>query len=130
MAAPIDRISGRSPKAMTNKEIMRVVNRYIGVSGGYLGDFSYRTHADFYPEYCDLEIDPTRVDGTTRERFITILSSVEPRQQARILRGVTERFPVGAGPDSRTEERGGVAPNHRKTGGRRAYLLSGAADKR
>lgn len=37
---------------MSMKEILRVVNRYIGVEGGYLVGFSYRTHADFYPEYC------------------------------------------------------------------------------
>jgi hypothetical protein len=46
---------------LTRLEIMRIVNRYIGVSGGYLGDFSYRTHADFYPEYCDLGINPYEV---------------------------------------------------------------------
>jgi hypothetical protein len=28
---------------LTNREIMRVVNRYIGVHAGYLGDFSYRS---------------------------------------------------------------------------------------
>ena len=30
-----------------------VVNRYIGLSGGYLGVFRYRTDADLYLEYCD-----------------------------------------------------------------------------
>lgn len=75
---------------------MRVVNRWIGVSGGYLGDFSYRTHSDFYPEYCDLDIDPYSVDGTTRERFISILGSLPPHDQAKVLRGVIERFPVTA----------------------------------
>lgn len=62
------------------------------MSGGYLGDFSYRTHADFYPEYCDLAIDPNDYEGTTRERFIQILSSQPPRDQAKILRGAIERF--------------------------------------
>jgi hypothetical protein len=52
---------------LTNQEVMKIVNRYIGVSGGYLGDFSYRTHADFYPEYCELDIDPNQHEGTTRE---------------------------------------------------------------
>jgi hypothetical protein len=79
---------------LTLGEVTQVVNRYIGVSGGYLGDFSYRTHAEFYPEYCDLEIDPYAYDGTTRERFIEILSSRSPRDQAKILAGVLERFPV------------------------------------
>ena len=85
---------------------MKIVNRYIGVTGGYLGDFSYRTHADFYPEYCDLEIDPHRYEGTTRQRFIAIISEQEPWVQARIVRGVTERFPVDgpASPPTRTKE--------------------------
>ena len=85
---------------------MKIVNRYIGVTGGYLGDFSYRTHADFYPEYCDLEIDPHRYEGTTRQRFIAIISEQEPWVQARVVRGVTERFPVDgpASPPTRTKE--------------------------
>jgi hypothetical protein len=98
----------RPANAMTDAEITRVVNRYIGVSGGYLGDFSYRTHADFYPEYCDLEIDPYAVDGTTRERFIAILSSLTPRDQAKVLRGVIERFPPDQGPDARQVAHAGL----------------------
>jgi hypothetical protein len=86
---------------LTDREITRIVNRYIGVSGGYLGDFSYRSHADFYPEYCDMEINPYAYEGTTRERFIAILSALEPRDQARILRGVLERFPPDQGPEAR-----------------------------
>lgn len=85
---------------------MRIVNRYIGVTGGYLGDFSYRTHADFYPEYCDLDIDPYQYEGTTRQRFIAIISGQEPWAQARIVRGVVDRFPVAGSdaPSTRTEE--------------------------
>jgi hypothetical protein len=49
---------GDTVAGLTRQEIARLVNRYIGVSGGYLGDFSYRTHAEFYPEYCDLDINP------------------------------------------------------------------------
>jgi len=98
----------RPANAMTDAEITRVVNRYIGVSGGYLGDFSYRTHADFYPEYCDLEIDPYSIEGTTRERFIAILSSLPPRDQAKVLRGVIERFPPDQGPDARRVAHAGL----------------------
>jgi hypothetical protein len=87
--------------ALTDREITRIVNRYIGVSGGYLGDFSYRSHADFYAEYCDMNVDPYAYEGTTRERFIAILSSREPRDQARILRGILERFPPDEGPETR-----------------------------
>jgi hypothetical protein len=81
--------------SLTPQEVMKVVNRYIGVADGYLGDFSYRTHAEFYPEYCDLDIDPNSYPGTTRERFIEILSTQPPRHQAKILRGVIDRFNEG-----------------------------------
>ncbi len=60
--------------SLTNPKIMKIVNRYIGVVNGYLGNFSYRTHAEFYPEYCELDIDPNQYKGTTRERFIEILN--------------------------------------------------------
>ncbi|MEA5532407.1 abortive infection family protein [Crocosphaera sp. XPORK-15E] len=91
---------------LTSTEIRKVVNRYIGVSGGYLGDFSYRTHADFYPEYCELDIDPNQYEGTTRERFIAILSGALPQAQAKIVHGVLARFQLNAPscPETRTEE--------------------------
>ena len=38
-------------------EIIRLVNGYIGVYSGYFGDFSYRTHSEFYPEYCEVDVD-------------------------------------------------------------------------
>lgn len=89
--------------SLTQQEVMKVVNRFIGVSGGYLGDFTHRTHAEFYPEYCDLDVDPETYVGTTRERFIEILSTRSARDQAKILRGLIERF--GDDPDhpSRSE---------------------------
>lgn len=79
---------------LNRKDISYVVNHYIGVTGGYLGDFSYRTHSDFYLEYCDLDIDPFVYDGTTRERFIRVLESSDARTQARILQGVLDKYPV------------------------------------
>ena len=86
---------------ITNSEIMKIVNRYIGVSGGYLGDFSYRSHAQFYPEYCDLDIDPNQYEGTTRERFIAILKESPPEIQAKILRGVIDKFAMAESPPER-----------------------------
>lgn len=81
--------------ALSEQDVMKVVNRYIGVDGGYLADFSYRTHTDFYPEYCDIyDIFPDELEGTTRKRFIAILSDQDPHRQAKILRGVLERFPA------------------------------------
>lgn len=89
---------------LTSGEINRIVNNYIGVNMGYLGDFSYRTHSEFYPMYCELDIDPNEWEGTTRLRFIEILKSQSPSDQVKILRGVLERFPLKApnAPNSRT----------------------------
>lgn len=79
---------------LKSSEIHWVVHSYIGVSGGYLGDFSYRTHREFYPAYCDLEIEPDDFPGrTTREKFLAILSSLRPREQAAVLRGVARKYP-------------------------------------
>lgn len=80
--------------SLSIQEITRLVNRYIGVSGGYLGDFSYRTHTEFYPEYCNLDIDPYQYEGTTRDRFIAILKASSPDIQAKIIQGVLQRFPL------------------------------------
>jgi hypothetical protein len=88
---------------LKNSEIHRVVYKYIGVSqDGYLADFRYRTHHQFYIEL-DLDIDPNLLGGTTRERFTKILSESRPEVQARILEGVLQRFPVGSS-DLRTEK--------------------------
>ena len=51
---------------LTHLEIMRIINLYIGVSGGYLGDFSYGTHADFYSKYVS-----ERRNAATTERLKT-----------------------------------------------------------
>lgn len=88
---------------LTKGEIIRIVKAYIGVSDGYLGDFSYRTHAEFYPEYCEVDIDPTEYTGTTRERFIAILERSDQTVQARILRGVLRKYPVDS-TNARTRE--------------------------
>jgi len=90
-------------KALKLSEISKLVNKYIGVSGGYLGDFTYRTHQEFYSEL-DLNIDPNHYSGTTRERFIKILRESSPNAQIRILEGILLRFPVGSS-SVRTQER-------------------------
>lgn len=81
---------------MLNKsEIYRLVNDYIGVSKGYLDGFSYRTHYEFYPYYCDLDINIADYEpGTTREKFIRILEEANPLIQAKILKGVFKKCPV------------------------------------
>jgi len=84
--------------------VLKLVNRYIGVNGGYLGDFTHRSHRDFYVEFCEVGVNADEFEGTTRQRFIAILSGTDPRVQAKILRGLIQRFPVGQpiAPESRT----------------------------
>lgn len=90
---------------MTRMEIMKLVNRYIGVAGGYLADFSYRTHADFYPEFCNLDINQYDMLGTTRERFIEIISKASPADQAKIVRGILAKYPADPSKlESRTKD--------------------------
>jgi very-short-patch-repair endonuclease len=79
---------------LTRPEIYKLVHEYIGVIDGYLGDFSYRTHTEFYPNYCDLDIDPNQYEGTTRERFLQILQKANPIEQAKIVKGILTKYPV------------------------------------
>lgn len=94
---------------MSNKisaiDIEKITKRYIGVRNGYLGDFSYASHKEFYPLYCNLSIDPNDFPGTTRERFVYILQNESPINQSKIIKGVLDRFPLTAEdkPNSRTE---------------------------
>jgi hypothetical protein len=88
---------------LTKFETSKLVNRYIGVEGGYLGDFSYKKHYDFYLDL-DLDIDPYKYEGTTRARFINILLESTPDVQARILEGILNRYPAGSS-ELRTQER-------------------------
>jgi|GEM_PF-1624733 len=90
-------------RRLTKFEVNKLVYRYIGVNSGYLGDFSYRKHHEFYLGL-DLDIDPNNYDGTTRERFIKILSESTQDVQARILDGILRRYPVGSS-ELRTQER-------------------------
>ena len=66
----------------------------MGVSGGYLADFSYKNHHEFYIDL-DLDIDPYQYDGTTRSDSSRYLECA-PRVQAKILEGVLARFPIGS----------------------------------
>jgi hypothetical protein len=84
-------------------EINKLVYKYIGVDGGYLGDFSYRSHHEFYTDL-GLDINPYDYEGSTRIRFMKILSESEPQVQARILDGILKRFPENSS-DLRTAER-------------------------
>ncbi len=85
----------RAALALKPLEIRRLVQNWIGVASGYLGDFSYASHEAFYVDL-KLPIDPSRYEGTTRARFSQILEESRPDVQATILGGVLQKYPIGS----------------------------------
>ncbi|MDP5273212.1 hypothetical protein [Chengkuizengella axinellae] len=105
---------------LSKGEIDLIVYGFIGVSSGYLGDFSYETHIKFYPEYCNLNIDPSIYEGSTKKRFIHILESSDSNTQSKILKGVLDKFPIipiskhWSVSEKRTEQRNQLRPEIEK----------------
>lgn len=80
---------------LTDREINQITEFYIGISGGYLGDFyNRRTLREFYQVDCDLDINPSKYQVTIKEEFVDILKNQSARGQAVILREVIDRFYV------------------------------------
>jgi hypothetical protein len=81
---------------MTQREIIKLVEDYIGTNGGYLNHFSYSIYDTFYHRWCDLDVDVSayRAKGlTTLKAFIQILKDSKPRAQAKIIRGIFDMIP-------------------------------------
>lgn len=78
---------------LNNQDILKLVYEYIGVNNGYLGDFSYKTHAEFYKWYCNLDVDLQKFEGTTREKFIEILRASDESSQIKIVKGILVKYP-------------------------------------
>src|SRR5436309_8139497 len=88
---------------MSRLEINRLMERYIGSSGGYLGTFgSHPELLRFYVD-CGVDVIPTDYTGTNKARFQTILENSQPGDQAKIVRGILKRHPVRSSED-RTQE--------------------------
>jgi len=80
---------------LKKSDIYRLVHNYIGVYDGYMRDFYKKSHREFYPYYCDLEINVEDYGpGTTREKFMRILEEASPLDQAKILKGVFRKYPI------------------------------------
>lgn len=95
MAQITGRSAGDEARALTRVEIDWVARRYVGVNQGYLGDFSYKTHREFYADL-GLDIRPDDYPGTTRSRFESILADAPLDVQATILEGILVRYPGGS----------------------------------
>ncbi len=87
---------------LTRREIGRIVHHWVGVAGGYLGDFSYARHDCFWLELCDVYVDTSSFEGTTRECFEKTIYEVSAAHQAVALRALLEDYPPlkEADPDS------------------------------
>jgi hypothetical protein len=96
-------------RKMSIHEIDLLVEGYIGTTtDGYLNNFSYSKHERFYPLYCNLDIDVPayRAKGhTTRTAFIQILKDAQPRDQAKIIRGVFEMVPPPGEANDKTTQK-------------------------
>lgn len=90
---------------ITAKEINLLIYKYIGVNNGYLGDFSYKSHREFYPLYCNLDINPEVIEGTTRQRFIKILTEADSLTQATIIEGILEKYPISFFPYNQQDKK-------------------------
>lgn len=91
-------------RTLTRQEIYRLANDWIGGSGGFLGDFTYSSHREFYPYHCDLDINPDEYGRTTRERFIGVLENSDSIAQSKIIRGVLTKYPAESA-DGRSKQR-------------------------
>ena len=71
------------------------MNDYIGISNGYLGDFDRRTLSEFYPIYCENEINLGGFSGdTNRYLFQDVITKSNSTTQAKIIKGVFEKYPI------------------------------------
>lgn len=97
---------------LTESEMMTLVHDYIGVDGGYLWGFSYSSHEEFYPRFCDVRIDVARQrkeHGTTRNTFLAILRDADPVLQAKIVEGTFEYLPLDRFPEDKRPEKAAAA---------------------
>lgn len=85
--------------------IIQLINNYIGVENGYLGNFdSYRSLEEFYPVYCDLDIDIySNYEGTIRSRFKQVLEQSEIQDQIKIILGIFSLIPIQSFDESERE---------------------------
>ena len=87
---------------LSRLEINKLMERYIGSSGGYLGTFgSHPELLRFYVD-CGLDVIPTDYQGTNKERFRAILEGAPAADQAKIIRGILKRHQIGSS-DGRTQ---------------------------
>jgi hypothetical protein len=78
---------------MTTNERKKLIRVYLGVRGGYLGDFDNIEVLERFYIGLGLDVDPRELVGTNREKFEQILGSASPSDQAIIIRGSLKMHP-------------------------------------
>ena len=90
-------------RGMNRLEINKLMERYVGSSRGYLGSFGSHTELLRFYADCGVDVIPTDYPGTNKDRFQAILEGAQPSDQAKIIRGILTRHPVGSS-ETRTQE--------------------------
>jgi hypothetical protein len=88
---------------MSRLEVLRLMERYIGSSGGCLGTFG--SHSELLRFYidCDVDVNPLDYQGTNKTRFQSILETSPPEVRAKIMRGILKRYPPESSSVTRTQ---------------------------
>jgi hypothetical protein len=80
--------------AISKGDILYLVDAYIGSMDNHSIGFPYSIDQSvfeerFYPTYCDIhDLDLKNMQGSIKERFISVLENASPKNQAKILRGI------------------------------------------
>lgn len=116
---------------LKKSEIYRLVHEYIGVDyDWYMRDFSYQDYRDFYPYYCELEINVEDYgSGTIRETFMRILAEASPLVQAKILRGVFKKYPLGYFEEKERETKQLIYDDYQEIIARLEYSVQGVSSE-
>ncbi len=78
---------------MTELEKKRLLKLYLGVRGGYLGNFDNIGVLERFFIECGLEADPRAFEGTNRTKFERILNDASAGDQATIIRKALDCHP-------------------------------------
>lgn len=78
---------------MTTNEQRKLVQLYLGVTGGYLAGFDNISLLERFYIGAGLDVNPRELQGTNREKFEQILASASSADQAVIIRASLARHP-------------------------------------
>lgn len=90
---------------MSKAEHRKLIRLYLGVNGGYLGEFSDIGVLEKFYILAGVVVDPRSLPGTNRDKFEHILERATPTEQAAIVRGALKMHPPDVSRcDGRTQD--------------------------